>query len=300
MNLTKAFFAASLLMTSALVHALPPTGQWGAERALAGPANPKEVVFIHGMFVTPKCWDGWMAYFKERGYVVSAPAWPEHEGSVNEVRSADHQAALGKVELSAVIDQYRQLLSAKTVKPVLVGHSMGGLVAQILLSEGLAQAAVAIDSAPPKGVLVPSWSFIKANWGALNPLADKDQPISFDLKEFSYVMTNAQPEATRGKIYEDFYVPESRRVGKGPTTKAAAIDRTKPRGPLLLIAGGEDHIIPAKLNYANFKAYKNTPGYTEFLLFEGRDHWTIGGLEWKKVAAAAHEWIEARFHSATP
>lgn len=170
---------------------------------------------------------------------------------------------------------------------------MGGLIAQILLSEGLASAAVAIDSAPPKGVFVLSYSFLKANWPSLNPFADINEPIHLTLEEFSYAFTNQQTSLGQIQAYENFYVPESRRVGRAPLTDEARINRFQARGPLLLVAGGEDHIIPARLNYANFEFYKEarTENYTEFIMLEGKDHWGIAGRRWEEVARSIKVWL---------
>src|SRR5262249_34959702 len=130
--------------------------------------NPREIVFIHGMFVTPKCWEAWETYFRNRGYQVSSPAWPLHDHPIESLRdrSSEEFRQLGQLTLGEVIESYRRILRAKATKPILIGHSMGGLIAQILLSEGLGAAAVAIDSAPPEGIFVLKWSFLRSNWGA--------------------------------------------------------------------------------------------------------------------------------------
>lgn len=274
---------------------IPPSGVTGLQYGQLKSVNPKEIIFIHGMFLTAKGWNQWEDRFSEAGYKVSSPAWPLHEGSVDEQRQASKQDALGKLEFTQVLDYYRKLLKSKSVKPILIGHSMGGLISQILLSEGLAQVAIAIDSAPPNGMIVLKWSFIKSNWGVASPFANNEEPINLDVDQFSYAFLNAQDPSTRQKIYDEYYVPESRQVGKGPTLEAGEINPIGSRGPLLIIAGGEDHIIPAKLNLKNFKMYEKSPSYTEFRLFEGRDHWTLAGPGWEKVADQVDRWIKDRF-----
>jgi pimeloyl-ACP methyl ester carboxylesterase len=257
--------------------------------------NPKEIMFIHGMFVTPLCWENWIQSFEDAGYVVSAPAWPLHDGSVEELRQESRLEALGQLTFEQVLNHYREILRKKTTKPILVGHSMGGLFAQILLSEGLGQAAVVIDSAAPKGIFVTNLSFLRSNAGVFNVYADPFSPLQMDLEDFSYAFVNAQPQEEQAQAYNRFYVPESRRVGRGPLTKYAKVDFSKPRGPLLMIAGGADHIIPAELNYKNFKSYKNTPGVTDFYLMSGRDHTTIVSPGWEKVVSATQNWLEQQF-----
>jgi len=284
-----------LLPTLPACSSVPQTEKSGEQYAQIAGNNPREIVFVHGMFVTPACWENWETRFKNAGYQVSAPAWPLHEGSIADLRKPERMATLGKLELTQVLDYYRALLKAKPVKPILIGHSMGGLIVQILLAEGLAQAAVAVDSAPPNGVIWLNWSFIKSNWGAINPFANSEQPIELDVDQFSYAFLNQEDPSARQKIYDEFYVPESRRIGKAPTTDAAKINVTRARGPLLIVAGGGDHIIPAKLNYKNFEFYSESPAYTEFKLFEGRDHWTLGASGWQDVAASIDQWLSARF-----
>ncbi len=257
--------------------------------------NPKEIIFIHGMFMTPLCWENWVKSFAEEGYAVSAPAWPLHDGSVEELRQSSHLAPLGKLTFDQVLNHYRKILRQKATKPILVGHSLGGLIAQILLSEGLGQAAIAIDSAPPFGIFVTNASFLRANAGIFNFFANPDSPIQKSLESFSYSFLNAQPQEERRQVYERFYIPESRHVGRGPLTKSAAIDFTRPRGPLLMIAGSLDRIIPPELNYKNFMHYKNTPGMTEFVLMSGRDHSTITSPGAENVIKASQEWLDQQF-----
>ena len=285
----------AILASLSACSSVPNTDKSGLQHARISSSNPHEIVFIHGMFVTPKCWNQWQERFKGYGYQVSAPAWPLHEASIAELRQPARLEALGKLELSHVLDHYRAILKSKSSPPILIGHSMGGLIAQILVAEGLAQAAIAIDSAPPNGVIALSWSFLRSNWAAINPFVRNDKAIELDFDSFSYAFLNAQDPSSREKTYQEFYVPESRLIGKAPTTDTTKIDTTHPRGPLLILAGGADHIIPAKLNYKNFGIYAESPAYTEFKLFDGRDHWTLAGPGWQEVASFVDSWLTERF-----
>lgn len=248
----------------------------------------KTIVLIHGMYLTPDSWQEWKTYFEKQGYTVMAPAWPQHERSVAELRV--DSAALNRLTLAEVVDHYRQIIKALPEKPILIGHSMGGLVTQLLLQEGLAAAGVAIDSAPPKGLISLKYSFLKSNWGVINPFAPKT-PLRLSPEQFAYGFVNTLPKAEQQRIYERYTVPESRTVGKGPSTPTAAIDFSKPRVPLLLIAGAEDHTIPASLNYRNFKKYAKSPSTTEFVLFPGRSHFIIGQPGWQEVAKTVLDWL---------
>lgn len=251
----------------------------------------KTIVFIHGMFVTPTCWKKWQEYFEAHGYRTLAPAWPEHDPPAAAQRARHPNKALARLELSDLVEHYRKIIRALPEKPILIGHSMGGLLVQLLLQEDLGVAGVAIDSAPPKGVITLAWSFLKSNWGAINPFASDNKPIYLDEKSFHYAFTNTLSEADSRAAWAAEVVPESRRVGTGPTSAAAKIDFARARPPLLMIAGEKDHIIPASLNKKNFSSYQG-PSLTELKVFPGRDHWIIASEGWREIADYARQWLE--------
>jgi pimeloyl-ACP methyl ester carboxylesterase len=159
-----------------------------------------------------------------------------------------------------------------------------------LLQEGLGVAGVAIDSAPPQGVITLKWSFLKSNWPAINPFASLKKPIYLDEKAFQYAFVNTLLPEAQHAAWVNEVVPESRRVGKGPTSATARIDFHKARPPLLLIAGEKDHIIPSLLNQKNFRKYQ-PPSLTEFKEFPGRDHWIIASPGWQEVADFVLGWV---------
>lgn len=250
------------------------------------------VLFIHGMFVTHRCWEGWERLFAERGYRTLAPAWPEHQLPVEEQRRRHPNPELGALTLEAVVARYASIAIDCETPPILIGHSMGGLVVQLLLQLGLGAAGIAIDSAPPKGVLSLRWSFLKSNWPAISPFASIDEPVLLSFEQFCYAFAHTLSPEEQRAAYDQHVVPESRRVGKGPTTDAARIDFSRARSPLLLIAGSDDHIIPASLNRANYRRYAASPAVTDFHEFPGRTHWIIAQRGWEEVAQHALEWIE--------
>jgi pimeloyl-ACP methyl ester carboxylesterase len=258
---------------------------------------PNTIVFVHGMFVTSTCWKEWQTYFQAKGYQTLAPAWPEHDPPAAAQRAKHPNDKLAALTLDDVVSHYRKILGTLDEKPILIGHSMGGLVVQLLLQEGLAVRGVAIDSAPPKGVITLKWSFLKSNWPSVNPFASVKEPIYLDENAFRYAFVNTLPPELQHAAWESEVVPESRRVGKGPTTAAARIDFHKARPPLLMIAGELDHIIPSVLNQKNFKKYQ--PGsVTDFKEFPGRDHFIIASPGWQEVADYVFAWIGQ--HAATP
>lgn len=254
-------------------------------------APSKTVVFVHGMYMTPLCWEKWEPYFQAKGYKTLAPAWPEHDAPIEEQRKAHPNPKLGALTLDAVLAHYRTVLRGLEEKPILVGHSMGGLIVQILLAEGLGVAGIAIDSAPPKGVISLKYSFLKSNWPAISPSAKLDQPILQSQADFDYAFANCVAEPERKAAFARYAVPESRRVGKGPTTDVAKINFLGKRPPLLLLAGSADHIIPASLNRSNYEKYEQSPSITDFREFEGRCHYTIGQAGWEEVADYILDWV---------
>lgn len=253
--------------------------------------NSRQVLFIHGMYLTPLAWQQWQQYFEANGYETLAPAWPLHESSVEQQNDLHPSPELGELSLNQIIDHYRGILSELEEKPIAVGHSMGGLITQILLQENLIAAGIAIDSAPPFGVLTLEAKFLKANWPMLNPIYSAADPIKLTFKQFQYGFTNNMELDDQQQAYATYIVPESRRVGRATTTTASRIDSTVARGPLLLISGGEDRTITASLNHLNFERYKNSPAITDYKQFPERNHWTIQQDGWEHVADYSLKWI---------
>jgi len=169
---------------------------------------------------------------------------------------------------------------------------MGGLVVQLLLQRVAAAAGVAIDSAPPQGAFTPKWANIKSNWPQINPFAPQNSPIEMKLKRFQYTFTNGFPLEEQRAAFERYVVPESRRVAPSALTQAGAIDFTKSHPPLLLIAGSNDHLIPASLSRSIYNRCKRSPSITDFKEFAGRTHFIIGQENWQEVADHVAEWLK--------
>ncbi len=251
----------------------------------------KTVVFIHGLYMTPLCWEDWVKRFEARGFRALAPAYPGRDKSVQALQTPD--AALGKLNLTAIVEDLENRIKKLDEKPILIGHSMGALVTQLLLHRGLASAAVAIDSAPPTGVFTTTFSFLKANWGHITPFVNQSSPVRMTFERFQYAFVNDMPLAEQRAAFERYVVPESRRIPR-ESLFSAKIDFKRPHAPLLIIAGGGDHIIPPDLNQKNFKKYKDSGSVTDFKEFPGRNHFIIGQKGWEEVADYCIEWIAKR------
>jgi alpha-beta hydrolase superfamily lysophospholipase len=249
----------------------------------------KTVVFVHGMYMNPLCWEQWVDYFQAKGYQCLVPAWPGRDQPIDTLRKQHPDPQLGKLTLSSVLEHFTDTIKALDEKPILIGHSMGGLAVQLLLQRDLPVAGVAIDSAPPFGVFTPKWSFLKSNWPHITPFVSPSRPIAMTFERFQYAFVNTLPLEEQRAAYERYVVPESRRVPRESLT--AKVDFKKPHPPLLLIAGSADNIIPASLNQANYAKYKLSPSVTDFKEFAGRTHFIIGQKGWEQVADFVLAWL---------
>ena len=199
---------------------------------------------------------------------------------------------MGRLTLSHVVDHMAMAISKLERKPVLVGHSMGGLVVQLLLQRGLGAAGVAISSAPPMGVITAQWPFLKSNWPHITPFADQGVPIAMTFERFQYTFVNGLPLAEQQAAFERYVVPESRRVPR--KSLFARIDFKQEHAPLLFVAGGNDHLIPAALNKTNYARYRRSASTTDFKEFPGRTHFIVGQSGWEEVADYALDWLKSQ------
>ena len=249
----------------------------------------RTIVFIHGMYMNSLCWEHWVNFFQTKGYTCLAPDWPGRDQPVDALRKNHPDPQLGKLTLSRVLEHFTDIIRKLDDRPVIIGHSMGGLAVQLLLQQDLAAAGVAIDSAPPMGVFTTKWSFLKSNWPHITPFVSQSSPIEMTFERFGYTFVNASPLAEQRAAYERYVVPESRRVPRNSLT--ARVDFRKPHPPLLLIAGSADNIIPASLIKSNYAKYKRSASVTDFKEFAGRTHFIIGQKGWEEIADYVLAWL---------
>jgi len=251
----------------------------------------KTIVLVHGMFMTPLCWEKWIPYYSSKGYNVVAPAWPMRDKPVELLNKMHPDPGLPKLNLNGVVEQMERDVAKLGEKPAVIGHSMGGLAVQILLNRGLVSAAVAIDPAPPMGVFTTQWSFIKSNFPAINPFL-LGQPAMMTFEHFQYAFAGTLPLTEQRAVYDRYIVPESRNVPVSSLGSAGRVDFSRPHAPLLITAGGSDNIIPSGLNRSNVKRYKQNGSVTDFHLFLGQDHTLIASARWQEVADVCLGWLE--------
>lgn len=249
----------------------------------------KSVVLIHGMFMNSKSWDKWKKYFEGKGYTVYTPNWPYHDGDPTNLRE-NINPKLAKLTFSQVYDSLVEFIDKLPEKPILIGHSMGGLLSQKLIANGRGVAGIFIDSAAPNGLTVPEWSFYKSNVPIINPLAG-ETPVVMDNNTFNYVFTNTMPKNESEIIMNEYSVPESRNVARTITGEDGYIDVTKPHKPILFIAGEKDHILPPAINKLNSELYTDKTSVVSFKEFNNKTHYIIGQDGWENVARYAEKWI---------
>jgi pimeloyl-ACP methyl ester carboxylesterase len=253
---------------------------------------PQPIVLVHGMFMTPLCWEQWVARYERAGRPAIAVPWPGRDATPSELRAKHPDPELGRLTLTDVIEHVAAAIGRVPEKPLLVGHSMGGLIVQLLLQRNLGAAGVAIDSAPPVGVFSAAPSFLKANWPMIDPFVSIHEPHMITFEQFAYAFANTLAPDEQHAAYERYMVPEARGVPRESLGQEGHVDFHAPHPPLLLMAGGADHIIPPGLNESNFKHYHASPGRTEYKEYPGRDHLTLLEAGWEELADYAVSWMD--------
>ena len=251
----------------------------------------KTIVLIHGLFQNPKAWTGWKKHLESMGYTVHTPAYPYHEGEPSALRS-HIDPALGMVTFGDVERSLTAFIDTLPEVPILIGHSMGGLMVQRLIASGRGVAGACIDAAPPAGIFSFKWSFLKANLPTINPLKGNSVVLP-SVEWFQYAFCNTMTMEQTTREYNDYVVPESRNIPRSSTKSDGKIDFNKPHKPLLFIAGEMDHIIPASLNMSNYKAYTDPGSKRDYKVFAGRTHYICGQENWQEVADYIIDWMNA-------
>lgn len=260
----------------------------------------KTIVFITGAFVSHHCWDEWRTFFESQGYTTIAPPWPEKDVDVDTLRGRHPDKNVARITLRNLESYYMHIIDSLPDRPILIGHSLGGLLVQMLLNKGYGSAGITISSVPPKGIIPHEFVFYKSNIAALGFLTNVNKTYLMTFKKWQYVFTNGMSLNEQKEAYEKFAIPESKRAVRGSLTRSAKVNFRKEHSPLLMIAGSKDHCMPASLNRRNFKRYKNKSSVTEFIVRDGRNHFVLGQPTWREDAQFIFDWIQQQSKNSTP
>src|SRR6267143_3622548 len=264
------------------------------ERANATGRTP--VVFIHGLWLLPSSWDRWTAVFEEAGYTALTPGWPDDPETVADSKA--HPEVFAQKSVGQVADHFEKIIRGLKRKPAIIGHSFGGLLAQILAGRGLASATVAIDPAPFRGVLPLPLSALKSACPVLGNPANRNRAVPLTFEQFRFGFANAVTEAEAKELYETFAVPASGRplfqaatANLNPWTEAKVDTENPGRGPLLIINGEKDNTVPWSIANASYKQQKHNEGVTEIVEMPNRGHALVIDSGWRQVADTALAFI---------
>jgi non-heme chloroperoxidase len=255
------------------------------------------VVFVHGLWLLPSSWDPWAEFFDQAGYAALTPDWPDDPPTVEQARAEPE--VLGGKSLKQVADHTAEVIAALSTKPVVMGHSTGGLVAQMLAGQGLSAATVAIDPGVFRGVLPLPFSVLKGVGPFLLDPRTRGRAITLTFDQFRYGWANALDQAEAEELYEKYHVAGSGQAlvqmgnaNVNPATEAK-VDTTNPgRGPLLIIDGEKDHTVPWAIAHAAYNRQRRNPGVTEIVKMSNRGHSLTIDHGWREVAQTALDFVK--------
>jgi non-heme chloroperoxidase len=271
-------------------------------RANASGRTP--VVFVHGLWLLSSSWDRWADLFETAGYVALMPGWPDDPETV--AQASSHPEVFAHKSIGQIADHVAAIVGSLDKKPAIIGHSFGGLLAQILAGRGLAAVSVAIDPAPFRGVLPLPISALRSASAALSNPANRQRAVPLTYDQFRYAFANAVSEEEAKQLYETFAVPASglpvfqvAAANLNPWTEAKVDTENPDRGPLLFISGEKDHTVPPTVTNASYKRQLRNKDVTEIVEIPGHGHALTIDSGWREVAGIALAFVR-RFAQAQP
>lgn len=254
------------------------------------------IVLVHGLWMTSLSWEHWVERYTRAGHNVVTPTYPGFEVGIEALRA--DPTPIAEVTVPETVAHLEEVIRGLDSPPILMGHSFGGALVQILLDHGLGAAGVAIDSVPTEGVLTLPLSQIKASFPVLSNPANRHKAVGFTPEQFHYAFTNSLTEEESLAVYERYHIPAPGSWVWGgvlanftPGHQATWVNyHNNDRAPLLFIAGENDHIMPAAVNKSNYHKYEHSTAYAEYREYPGRTHFTVGQPGWEEVADDALEW----------
>ena len=255
------------------------------------------VVFIHGLWLLPSSWDNWAEFFKNAGYEPLTPDWPDDPETVEEAR-ANPEVLAGK-KLGEVADHTAEVITGLERKPAVMGHSTGGLLAQLIADRGLSAATVAIDPGPFRGVLPLPYSTLKVSAPILRNPLNRGRAITLTFDQFKYGWANALDEEEARRLYDTYHVAapgvalmQMANANLNPFTEAKVDTKNPERGPLLIIEGDDDHTVHPAIAKAAYKRQRRNEGVTELKTIPNRGHALTIDSGWREVAQTALDFVK--------
>jgi pimeloyl-ACP methyl ester carboxylesterase len=254
------------------------------------------VVFIHGLWLHTTSWQPWVDLFDGAGYDAHAPGWPGVRPTVSEAR--EHADEIADQGIDDVVDHYLGYFETLSTKPIVIGHSFGGMITEKLLGMDAASAGIAIDAAQIKGVLPLPLSSLRATLPVFKNPANKHKAVSLTNEQFRYSFGNAVSEDESARLFEEWAIPapgkplfEAAAANFSLHSPAAVNTHNEDRGPLLLIMGGQDHTVPEVITKSTLKQYRGSEAVTELAEFRDRGHSLTIDSGWREVAQTCLDWL---------
>ena len=255
------------------------------------------VVFIHGLWLLPSSWDNWVGLFEENGYAGVTPSWPDDPESVEEARA--NPEVFARKTLKRVADHTAEVIGKLDKKPAVLGHSTGGLLAQLIADRGISAATVAIDPGPFRGVLPLPFSALKSASPVLKNPANRGKAVTLTFEQFKYGWANALSEEEARQLYDTYHVAapgvalmQMANANINPFTEAKLDPKNPNRGPLLIIDGEKDHTVPWAIANASYKRQKRNQSVTEIVKIPNRGHSLTIDSGWREVAQTALDFVK--------
>ena len=274
------------------------TTQEQQEIKRANDSGLQPVVFVHGLWLLASSWDRWRTFFEEKGYTTLAPGWPDDPRTVEEAKQ--NPEVFAHKRINEVTDYYCDAIRQLKTKPAVIGHSFGGLIAQKIAGEGVAAVTVAIDPAPFRGVLPLPLSALKSSSPVLGNPLNYTRAVPLTYEQFRYAFANAVSEDEAHELYNTYAVPaaglplfQAATANLNPWTEVKVKTKSSDRGPLLIIAGAEDHTVPWSICNSSYKRERrNKDAVTEIVELEDRGHALTIDHGWRKVADTALQFVQ--------
>ena len=265
------------------------------DRANASGRTP--VVFVHGLWLLSSSWDRWRRIFEEAGYATLAPGWPDDPETVEEAK--EHPEVFAHKTIGEIADHFEDVIGKLTQKPVVIGHSFGGLLTQILAGRGCSAVSVAIDPAPFRGVLPLPISALRAATPVIGNPANRGRAVPLTYEQFRYGFANAVSEEEARELYNAFSVPgsgapvfQAASANLNPWTEAKVDTKNPERGPMLIISGEKDHTVPWAVAKASYRKQLRNDAATEIAEIPGRGHSLTIDHGWAEVADTALRFVQ--------